>query len=225
MAPQAVALPVIPIDAPSSSTTNDPNLTATLTSQSVIASPTDTNDTFGGRGVNGSLNNAEGFQTSGGYIYLILVVTLLVAIVYFGRVCLAKRRERKRLLKEGCEDAVPPGYFSHLYDMQVFVTNPGGVESSHLSATEGGASTVAAVQPSAPVAAMTRTPSPCPPAYETVVGPLQPSSSALASHENEHSATLVAPVATETAAPVLLPTSTISQPNWLQLSVARPSNF
>ncbi|KAF9949600.1 hypothetical protein BGZ72_008660 [Mortierella alpina] len=208
MAPQAAAPPVIPIDAPSSRTTNNPDLTTTLTSQSVIASPTNTNDHFGGRGDNGSFSTVESFQTSGGYIYVILIVTFLVAIVYFGRVCLAKRRERKRLLKEDCE--VPPGYFSHLYDMQVFVTNHAGVEPSHPGLADG-ASTIALVQPAVPPAALIRAPSPCPPAYETVVGLPEPSSSSLIPHGNEHVATLTGSVAAESATPILQGMPTTSQ--------------
>ncbi|KAF9572483.1 hypothetical protein EC968_009869 [Mortierella alpina] len=212
MAPQAAIPPVIPIEAPSSRTTNDPDLSITLTSQSVISSPTDTNDKFGGRGENGSFNTVESFQTSGGYIYVILIVTFLVAIIYFGRVCLAKRREKKRLLKEDCE--VPPGYFSHLYDMQVFVTNHAGVEVSHPGPTGDGASPVALDQPSVPPAALTRTPSPCPPAYETVVGLQEPTSSALVSHGHEHFAPLTDSVAAETAATALQPRPTTLQPSY-----------
>ncbi|KAG9326414.1 hypothetical protein KVV02_008034 [Mortierella alpina] len=212
MAPQAAILPVIPIDAPSSRTTTNPDLITTLTSQSAISSPTDTNDKFGGGGENGSFNTADSFQTSGGYIYVILIVTFLVAIIYFGRVCLAKRREKKRLLKEDCE--VPPGYLSHLYDMQVFVSNHAGVESSHPGPSGEGASTVTLDQPSVPPAALTRTPPPslCPPAYETVVGQQDPSYSALSAHDHEHIATVTdSPAAASAAATALQQTPTAPQ--------------
>ncbi|KAG0068779.1 hypothetical protein BGZ92_004839, partial [Podila epicladia] len=43
-------------------------------------------------------------RSSGWYIYAILVVTATIAVVFFGRVCHAKRKERIRAEKDrACE--------------------------------------------------------------------------------------------------------------------------
>ncbi|KAF9115591.1 hypothetical protein BGX27_007328 [Mortierella sp. AM989] len=79
-----------------------------------------------GNGTSGS-SDVSGFQTSGGYIYLILFIALIIAAVYFTKAILAKRREKQQLLKEwDCED--PPGYSNHILDMQV-------LDSSSLNTT------------------------------------------------------------------------------------------
>ncbi|KAI9232036.1 MAG: hypothetical protein BYD32DRAFT_441308 [Podila humilis] len=63
-----------------------------------------------------STGNADG---SGWYIYAILVITATFAVVFFGRVCHAKRKERIRAEKDrDCEE--PPGYLFHAHDLQVF---------------------------------------------------------------------------------------------------------
>ncbi|KAG0312438.1 hypothetical protein BG000_006236 [Podila horticola] len=60
-----------------------------------------------------------GDDSSGWYIYVILVITAIIAAVFFGRVCHAKRKERIRAEKDqDCE--VPPSYMFHAHDMQVF---------------------------------------------------------------------------------------------------------
>ncbi|KAF9307860.1 hypothetical protein BG003_011968, partial [Podila horticola] len=45
-----------------------------------------------------------GDDSSGWYIYVILVITAIIAAVFFGRVCHAKRKERIRAEKDqDCE--------------------------------------------------------------------------------------------------------------------------
>ncbi|KAF9350115.1 hypothetical protein BGX34_001409, partial [Mortierella sp. NVP85] len=64
---------------------------------------------------NNSSSNHEGdFFTSGGYIYVIMVLTLVMAVVYFSRVILAKKRGRDLE-----DNEVPPGYNSHFNDLPV----------------------------------------------------------------------------------------------------------
>jgi hypothetical protein len=53
-----------------------------------------------GRGNNPDGTSASGSFEAGGFIYVILVGAMLVALVYFGRAILAKRRERIRRLKD-----------------------------------------------------------------------------------------------------------------------------
>ncbi|KAK3821582.1 MAG: hypothetical protein J3Q66DRAFT_333679 [Benniella sp.] len=66
---------------------------------------------------NNSSSNHEGdFFTSGGYIYVIMVLTLVMAVVYFSRVILAKKRGRDL---ESQDNEVPPGYNSHFNDLPV----------------------------------------------------------------------------------------------------------
>ncbi|KAF9358033.1 hypothetical protein BGX26_002617 [Mortierella sp. AD094] len=147
----------------------------TLTSPSPILTNPSRDSTLGSDG-------PDGFQTSGGYIYTILLITLVIAVVYFTRVVLAKRQERLRLLKEqDCE--VPPGYSSYALDMQVFDGNSPNSSSSPssnrvsrgprieplpetLSPSQPTINTVSLVQP--PARALTRTPPP--PTYDDALG-------------------------------------------------------
>ncbi|KAK3845513.1 MAG: hypothetical protein J3R72DRAFT_435960 [Linnemannia gamsii] len=64
-------------------------------------------------------NNSNGFQDFGGYTFMVLGVSILVAAVFFGRVCCAKRRERRRRQKD-IECEVPPGYAFHLADIPIY---------------------------------------------------------------------------------------------------------
>ncbi|KAF8926336.1 hypothetical protein BGZ58_011275 [Dissophora ornata] len=120
-----------------------------------------------GNSDDGYASSADDFQTSGGYIYVILIIALVIAIVYFSKVILTKRREKKRLSKEqDCE--VPPGYFNHVLDIQVYDGDSGHFPSSETLVP---ITTVRSVQP--PARALTRTPrsSADPPAYEDLLGP------------------------------------------------------
>lgn len=74
-----------------------PRPTTTLT-----PTPIATNDrgNGSGRGNNPDGTPAYGSFEAGGFIYVILIGAMLVAIVYFGRAILAKRRERIRRLKD-----------------------------------------------------------------------------------------------------------------------------
>ncbi|KAF9128880.1 hypothetical protein BGW39_004651 [Mortierella sp. 14UC] len=85
------------------------------------------NNNFGsGKGNNPDGTSAPyGSFEAGGFIYVILIGAMLVAIIYFGRVILAKRRDRIRRLKDTDFEANPPTYMSHLHDLQV-------VDASHL---------------------------------------------------------------------------------------------
>ncbi|KAG0056807.1 hypothetical protein BGZ83_003425 [Gryganskiella cystojenkinii] len=105
IAPVAPFSTVIPTGAPAPNTGDTTN------------NSNNSNTTLAGDG------NDNGFQTSGGYIWIILTVSFLVALIYFGRVILAKRRAKRRLLKEReCE--VPPDYYMHLSDRRVVERTP-----------------------------------------------------------------------------------------------------
>ncbi|KAK3846887.1 MAG: hypothetical protein J3R72DRAFT_432642 [Linnemannia gamsii] len=78
------------------------------------------NNRGSGRGNNSDGANASyGSFEAGGFIYVILVGAMLVALVYFGRVILSKRQERLRRLKGPDFEANPPTYMSHVQDLQV----------------------------------------------------------------------------------------------------------
>ncbi|KAF9184211.1 hypothetical protein BGZ51_003498 [Haplosporangium sp. Z 767] len=67
-------------------------------------------------------SNSIEFQ-SGGFIYVILLIGLLTGVIYFTRVCIAKRRERIRAMKDPDFDG-PPTYHHHLDDLQVIDARP-----------------------------------------------------------------------------------------------------
>ncbi|KAK3824220.1 MAG: hypothetical protein JOS17DRAFT_818946 [Linnemannia elongata] len=76
-----------------------------------------------------NLNKNEGFEASGTYIYMIMGVSILVTVVFFARVCLAKRREKERRHKDfDCE--VPPGYEFHLTDIALYNARALGASQS-----------------------------------------------------------------------------------------------
>ncbi|KAG0272943.1 hypothetical protein BGZ96_005088, partial [Linnemannia gamsii] len=83
----------------------DPRPSPTTTTFIPITTSDDNNNNHdrgngGGRGNNPDGAPAYGSFEAGGFIYIILVGAMLVAIVYFGRAILAKRRERIRRLKD-----------------------------------------------------------------------------------------------------------------------------
>ncbi|KAG0015037.1 hypothetical protein BGZ80_010085 [Entomortierella chlamydospora] len=124
----------------------------------------------------------DDFQISGDYIYVILLIALIIAVVYFARVLLAKRQEKLRSLKEqDCE--VPPEYSSHTLDIQVFDGNSPNTSffpsfnrvnrgprieplSETLSSSQPTINAVSLVQP--PARALIRTPPP--PTYDGALG-------------------------------------------------------
>ncbi|KAF9436347.1 hypothetical protein BGZ76_004207 [Entomortierella beljakovae] len=59
-------------------------------------------------------NGLVDFQKSGGYIYIILFVAFTIAMVYFIKVALAKRKVKMQLEKE-YDNEVPPGYDGHIF--------------------------------------------------------------------------------------------------------------
>ncbi|KAF9990226.1 hypothetical protein BGZ75_003118 [Mortierella antarctica] len=65
----------------------------------------------------------NGAFNSGGYIYMILLAGVLTGVIYFARVCLAKRQARHRALKNPDFDG-PPTYLHHLQDLQVIDARP-----------------------------------------------------------------------------------------------------
>ncbi|KAF9174635.1 hypothetical protein BGX21_006213 [Mortierella sp. AD011] len=147
----------------------------TPTSPSPILTSPFRNSTLGSDG-------PDDLQISGDYIYVILLIALIIAVVYFSRVFLAKRQEKLRSLKEqDCE--VPPGYSSHTLDIQVFdggspnapsfpsinrVNRGPRIEplSEALSSSQPIINAVGLVQP--PARALTRTPPP--PTYDDALG-------------------------------------------------------
>ncbi|KAI1310803.1 hypothetical protein EDD11_003649 [Mortierella claussenii] len=96
-----------------------PTSTATTSSASITVNPSNINNTT-------NYGASDDFQTSGGYIYIILMVSLTIAFVYFLNVFLAKRREKIRLEKERSCEEVPPEYFDHAQDLQVFAISHSG---------------------------------------------------------------------------------------------------
>ncbi|KAI7832342.1 hypothetical protein BC939DRAFT_524618 [Gamsiella multidivaricata] len=101
---------------------------------------------------------------SGIFIYAILVIAVLIAVVYFGRVCLAKRRYRRRALKDSDYEVGPPMYLQHLDDLQVIDTpppprdliHPPSSSSAPSSASVGHSSTPETFDPAAPGPALVR---------------------------------------------------------------------
>ncbi|KAF9126178.1 hypothetical protein BG015_004756 [Linnemannia schmuckeri] len=96
--------------------------TATTTTFTPITTNDNNNNNRGnggGRGNNPDGAPAYGGFETGGFIYVILIGAMLVALVYFGRAILAKRRERIRRLKDPDFEANPPNYMSHLHDLAV----------------------------------------------------------------------------------------------------------
>ncbi|KAF8927728.1 hypothetical protein EDD21DRAFT_385479 [Dissophora ornata] len=90
--------------------------------------------------------------SSGVLIYVVLLVGLLVGFVYFGRVCIAKRR----LLRDSKNpdfEACPPKYLQHLEDLQVVITRPRTVPAT---TTTPSSSPNRSSSPSAPAAALVR---------------------------------------------------------------------
>ncbi|KAI7832232.1 hypothetical protein BC939DRAFT_434935 [Gamsiella multidivaricata] len=122
--PAAIVPTTVPIYAPLQIHSYGPiDTPPALTSVSVVTSsysaPTGTALVTPTTMPNGSSREGDDFQNSGGYIYVVLVISLVIALVYSTRACLSKRRERRRRVKEqDCE--VPPGYSSHTNDTQIF---------------------------------------------------------------------------------------------------------
>ncbi|KAG0321708.1 hypothetical protein BGZ99_003731 [Dissophora globulifera] len=114
-------------------------------------------------------SDADKFQTSGGYIYVVLATTVILVMIYFIRAWIVRRRERRRLSKEpDCE--VPPGYYNHIHDMPIYDDY---LTEEYMNATQdpqllvSAIVTIPTIQP--PPLALTRTPSPEPPAYEELL--------------------------------------------------------
>ncbi|KAF8984178.1 hypothetical protein BGZ46_008692 [Entomortierella lignicola] len=144
---------------------------------STLTSPSSTITNSTGNSTSGS-DGYDGFQTSGGYIYLILFFAMITAAIYFTRVALAKRKERQQLLKEqDCE--VPPGYSNHGFDMLVMDSSSPNSDPNSSSNSNNPSSLPEVLTASqliitiensiqAPARALTRTPPP--PAYDEVPG-------------------------------------------------------
>ncbi|KAF9922758.1 hypothetical protein FBU30_007131 [Linnemannia zychae] len=113
MADSKIAPPPPP---PLSSSQSQTTPTATATPTSGDINETNMNTPNG--------NTYSSFET-GGFIYIVLTGAMLIAIFYFGRAFLAKRRERVRRLKDPDFEANPPTYTSHSRDLQV-------IDASHL---------------------------------------------------------------------------------------------
>ncbi|KAF9433390.1 hypothetical protein BGZ76_009535 [Entomortierella beljakovae] len=64
---------------------------------------------------NGHLTNLD----AGIFIYAVLIVSLIVATVYFARIFMAHRRHRQRALKDPDFEAGPPMYCYHVNDLPV----------------------------------------------------------------------------------------------------------
>ncbi|KAI9240383.1 MAG: hypothetical protein BYD32DRAFT_408645 [Podila humilis] len=58
-------------------------------------------------------------DSSNGYVVIVLLIALLLALVFFGRVALARRKERLRALKDPDYESGPPTYNRHVQDLQV----------------------------------------------------------------------------------------------------------
>ncbi|KAF8947957.1 hypothetical protein BGZ47_007095 [Haplosporangium gracile] len=63
---------------------------------------------------------------------MIMSVSILVTVVFFTRVCLAKRREKERRLKD-LECEVPPGYEFHLTDIALYNARALGADQNNSS--------------------------------------------------------------------------------------------
>ncbi|KAG0246277.1 hypothetical protein BGX31_003467 [Mortierella sp. GBA43] len=98
---------------------SSPTLTEAPTETPTTTSPTFTFITADPTHTNGSSSIGDNgdFMSSGGYIYVIMVLTLVSAVVYFSRVILNKKRERD--LERQADAEVPPGYNSHFDDLPV----------------------------------------------------------------------------------------------------------
>ncbi|KAF9901118.1 hypothetical protein BX616_002372 [Lobosporangium transversale] len=74
-------------------------------------------------------NNATKNQTtsfdSNVFIYATLFIGFLVAVIYFSRVVLVKRKYRRQATKNFDYESCPPMYLNHLQDLQVFGARSG----------------------------------------------------------------------------------------------------
>ncbi|KAF9278633.1 hypothetical protein BGZ88_000444 [Linnemannia elongata] len=114
-----------PVHSPASGQPQTQPTTTTLTPTPIITNDGNGRGNGSGRGNNPDGTPAYGSFEAGGFIYVILIGAMLVALVYFGRVIIAKRRERIRRLKDPDFEANPPNYMSHLHDLAV-------IDASHL---------------------------------------------------------------------------------------------
>ncbi|KAF9093674.1 hypothetical protein BGX27_001576 [Mortierella sp. AM989] len=64
---------------------------------------------------NGRLSSID----AGIFIYAVLVVSIIVAAIYFGKVCMAHRRHRQQASKDPDYEAGPPMYCQHFDDLPV----------------------------------------------------------------------------------------------------------
>ncbi|GJJ68268.1 hypothetical protein EMPS_00614 [Entomortierella parvispora] len=104
-----------PKDASPSTSSSFPSFTITsepTSSTPITSSSSDSTSALGGLG----------FET-GGFIFVILVMALMVALLYFGRAILARRKQRLLATKTAVTDyeSGPPTYYQHVQDLQVIV--------------------------------------------------------------------------------------------------------
>ncbi|KAG0021771.1 hypothetical protein BGZ81_008799 [Podila clonocystis] len=66
-----------------------------------------------------SSSDTARYDSSSGYIYIVLVIALLAALIFFGRAALLRRKERLRALKDPDYESGPPTYNRHVQDLQV----------------------------------------------------------------------------------------------------------
>ncbi|KAF9344374.1 hypothetical protein BGX26_004453 [Mortierella sp. AD094] len=65
--------------------------------------------------LNGHLSSLD----AGVFIYAVLAVSIIIALIYFGRVFMAHRRQRLRAMKDPDFEASPPMYSQHFDDIPV----------------------------------------------------------------------------------------------------------
>ncbi|KAG0038744.1 hypothetical protein BGZ82_010983 [Podila clonocystis] len=66
-----------------------------------------------------SSSDDANYDSNSGYIYIVLVIALLAALIFFGRTALVRRKERLRALKDPDYESGPPTYNRHVQDLQV----------------------------------------------------------------------------------------------------------
>ncbi|KAG0318374.1 hypothetical protein BGZ99_005720 [Dissophora globulifera] len=113
----SAALTVAPTAAPVPAVTTAPLVVPTI-------APSDTSSSMDNDSNHSHSNSSTGGIDSGFFIYAVLLIGLMTAVVYFGRVCLAKRRLRLRARKDPDFEAGPPMYLQHLDDLQVIHAQP-----------------------------------------------------------------------------------------------------